>query len=239
MKKNISIGKIFAIFVILLLAGMIIYVVNLKIEKISYAGCINTSGKTIEKYLFTDKIDYNPLVFFFKSKFQEHKTIPFVEQYEVEMVNLKQVKITVYEKTIIGYLAYMGEYMYFDKDGIVVEVTAEKLEYIVPVTGIEFDHIVMDEEIPVKNRKTFDTILDITQLIYNYKVPVDSVAIDRLLNITLYIGQVKVEIGQDDDTLSEKINDLSEISKVMEDVPGVLDMTEYQGNDKGYTFKKN
>ena len=55
--------------------------------------------------------------------------------------------------------------MYFDKDGIVVEVTTTELPGIAMINGIEFDHIVVNEMIPVKDKNTFDTILDITQMI--------------------------------------------------------------------------
>jgi hypothetical protein len=39
--------------------------------------------------------------------------------------------------------------------------------------------------------------------------------------------------------LSGKINDLSSITEVMDDVSGVLDMREYSQSDKGYTFKRD
>jgi cell division protein FtsQ len=155
------------------------------------------------------------------------------------MVSLTEFKVTVYEKSIIGYLKYMGQCMYFDKDGIVVETTSKELEGIVPVEGIDFDHIVVNEKIPVNDQETFDTILAVTQLIHNYQIAVDTIDISKDLEITLYIGQVRVELGKNSAELSEKINDLSSITEVMDDESGVLDMREYSQSDKGYTFKRD
>jgi cell division protein FtsQ len=172
------------------------FAATLRITKITYEGCENTSGEEIEKYFFEKDIDKNPFLFFFHSHFQEHEEIPFVEEYEVDMVSLTEFKVTVYEKSIIGYLKYMGQCMYFDKDGIVVETTSKELEGIVPVEGIDFDHIVVNEKIPVDNEETFDTILAVTQLIHNYQIAVDKIDISKELEITLYISQVRVELGK-------------------------------------------
>ena len=169
----------------------------------------------LEKALFSKDIDKNPFVFLFRSKFKEHKQIPFIEKYEVKMITFTKFKVTVYEKSVIGYLKYMGECMYFDKDGIVVEVTTTELPGIAMINGIEFDHIVVNEMIPVKDKNTFDTILDITQMIDHYQIAVDNIYINKDLEITLYIGKVRIELGFDDEciaVLESGIDILTDIS---------------------------
>jgi len=98
---------------------------------------------------------------------------------------------------------------------------------------------VVNEKIPVKDKATFDTLLDITQLIDYYGIHTDYIDINKKLEITLYLDKVRVELGEDDNFLSEKINDLSSIITVLENVDGVLDMHEYSTSDKGYTFKRD
>ncbi len=234
MKKKI----IIILVIFLLFAGVFVFAATLRISKIDYKGNEKCQEEMLEKYLFEKDIERNPFVFFFLSTFQEHKTIPFVEKYEVKMKSLTEFEVTVYEKSTIGYLKYMGENMYFDKDGIVVEVATEELPGIALVEGITFDHIVVNEKIPVEDQHTFDTILNITQLVNTYEIPVSSIYISKNLEITLKIDKVQVELGEADKELSSKVSDLKSILAVMENVDGVLDMKEYSQTDKGYTFKK-
>lgn len=239
LRKKRNTGIIILLIVLLLAAGGTAFAVSLRITDITYEGNEKCDDEMLEKALFSKDIDKNPFVFLFRSKFKEHKQIPFIEKYEVKMITFTKFKVTVYEKSVIGYLKYMGECMYFDKDGIVVEVTTTELPGIAMINGIEFDHIVVNEMIPVKDKNTFDTILDITQMIDHYQIAVDNIYINKDLEITLYISKVRIELGVDDEQLSERVNDLVSITNVLEDESGVLDMTEYSKNNKGYTFKKD
>lgn len=239
MRRKLRTKTIILFIILAVIAGFLIFAAALRITGITYQGNEKCSEDDMESYLFEKDIDRNPFVFMFRSRFLDHPEIPFVEKYDVKMVSLTEFKVTVYEKSIIGYIKYMGECMYFDKDGIVVEVSASELEGIAHVRGIEFDHIVINERIPVEDKDTFDTILDITQLIDNYDIAVNYIDINEELEITLYLDKVRVELGKNDSSLSQKVNDLHSIISVLEDVDGVLDMTEYSTNDKGYTFKKD
>lgn len=239
MKRRLRAKTIVILVILLLFAGVFLFAASLRITGLTFQGNEKCQKEDLEASLFQKEIEKNPLVFLFQSKFKEHKVIPFVEKYEVKMLSLTEFQVTVYEKSVIGYLTYMGERMYFDKDGIVVEVTDAELPGVSLVQGIQFDHIVVNEKIPVEDSNTFNTILDITQLVDNYSIPVNSIDINSELEITLRMDKVRVELGKDDSELSEKVNDLSSIITVLEDVDGVLDMTEYSRSDKGYTFKKD
>lgn len=235
MKKGLSIKAVIRIVVLLGIVLVLIFFSTRRIEVISYKGLDSCTQETMEQYLFQDEMSRNPIVFLFQAKFREHPEIPFVEEYEVEMISMKEFQITVYEKKVIGYLKYMGECMYFDKDGIVVEVTGIELEGQQFVEGIDFDQIVLNEKIPVKDDDTFQTILNISQLVHNYNIPVNKISINKKLEMTLQISNVRVAMGANDEYLSKKVNILSGIMKNLEDKPGVLDMTEYDDKDS-YRF---
>ncbi len=46
------------------------------------------------------------------------------------MDSWQSLKIRVYEKNMVGYVRYLGQDVYFDKDGIVVESSTQELEGI-------------------------------------------------------------------------------------------------------------
>lgn len=237
MEKKISIKTVFLLMILAAAVIGILFVAMLKIQKVTYEG--NEKVANMDEYLFEKPFDRNPLVFWFQSSFLEHKKIPFVEEYEVEMLSLTEFRVTVYEKSIIGCLNYMGQLMYFDKDGIVVEVTEEKIEGVTYVEGIRFDRIVMNDIIPVDDEDIFETVLDVTQMIDHFKLPVERMFVAKTLEVTLYIGQVRVEIGVNDTELSARMADLAGIAKEMLDEPGMLNMKQYDTHGRGYTFKKD
>lgn len=203
---------------------------------LTFTGSSRYTDKELEEFFFEKDWDKNPIGFLFRNKFGEKIEIPFVETYDFEMLTLDSYKITFYEKSVVGYIKYMGGNMYFDKDGIVVESSSKVLEDVPLITGIDFDYIILHQKLPVENDKIFTILLEITQLIDKYKIASDKIYISEDHSVFIYVGKVKIALGQDDD-MSEKVKALADILPNMVDEEGTLDMKEY--NKSGvYTFKK-
>ena len=162
----------------------------------------------------------------------------FNTEYDVEFKSLQKIRITVYEKKIIGYVRYKGVNMYFDKDGTIVESSTEEIENIPRITGLKFDYIVLDETLPVGDEKIFHLILDLTQALAKYEVGVDRIYISEKQEVILYMDQVVVELGKNTDMV-EKIQSLADMLPNLSGLSGTLNMKEYDENGNGYTFKKH
>lgn len=221
-----------------ILAVLIIVVISLRISNVDISGNKQYNDKQIQKLIFSNEWMKNPLVFYFNTKFGKQEKIPFVSRYDVEIKSLTSVKITVYEKNVVGYIQYFGTNMYFDKDGIVTESSDVVLEGVPKITGIKFDYIVLHSKIPVEDERLFNNIMDITQLLDKYQIKVDRIFISDTMEMTLYIEEVKVELGKSDN-INEKIIDLNDMMENLQGLSGTLDMREYDSADEGYTFKKN
>ena len=189
-------------------------------------------------FIFRSDWDRNPFVLYYKTKFSKQKVIPFVDEYDVKITSLNSVKITVYEKKIIGYVNYMGSNMYFDKDGTIVESSTEVIEGIPKITGLSFDSIILYETLPVGNDKVFRLILDTTQILQKYGISVDKIYISDNKEVTLYIEQIKVELGTGED-MNDKIRSLNDMLPNLQGLSGTLDIKKYNTNNDGYTFKKS
>lgn len=209
-----------------------------KIENVIYEGNERLTDEELSSRIFGESLDYNPIIFWIKNLMGKKIEIPFVEEYDVEMKSITSIKITVYEKSITGYISYMNTCMYFDKDGIVVENSMSKYEDVPEITGIKFENIILHEKIPVKNEKIFSLILDVTQMVDKYDVAVKKINISEDLSATLYINSFRVALGNDGD-YGKKIAELSSILPNMEDIPGELDMREYNKSETGYVFRKD
>lgn len=207
-------------------------------DNIKVTGNIKYNDEQVINYIFEDKWDKNPFVLYFKSKYGKQKKIPFVDKYKVSITSFDSVKITVYEKKIIGYVMYMGSNMYFDKDGTVIESSTRKIEDVPLVKGLNFDNIVLNETLPIEDKDILDVILDTTQILQKYKLNVDSIEIDDKKKVIVYMGNIEVLLGKNKD-MNEKIRALSDMYDSVKDMKGTLDITEYKEDDYGYTFKKS
>ena len=210
---------------------------ELGVFTITFTGSDRYTSKELEEYFFSKKTDRNPFVFLFKSKFCDKIQIPFVETYDVEMLSLTDYKVTIYEKSVVGYINYMGSNMYFDKDGIVVESSGKILENVPLITGINFDYIILHQKLPVENQQIFTILLEITQLIEKYQINTDKIYISTDFEISLTLDKVTVELGKSDD-LAEKVKELKDLIPSLINEKGVLDMKQYNYGNSGYTFKK-
>src|SRR5574344_1043750 len=190
LKKTMIIIILFLIF-----AGLLFVIgASQKIsdKNITIEGCQKYTKEEIINYIFTSKWDRNPFVLFGKTKYGKQKTIPFVDEYSVKLTSFHSVKITIYEKKIIGYVVYKGMNMYFDKDGTVVESSKDVIESVPKVTGLNFESIVLSEKLPVKDDEVFHLILDTTQSLQKYKIAVSKIYISESKEVTLYINDIVV-----------------------------------------------
>uniref|UniRef100_UPI000AF596BE hypothetical protein n=1 Tax=Clostridium sp. NkU-1 TaxID=1095009 RepID=UPI000AF596BE len=89
----------------------------------------------------------------YKDRFKKHEQIPFVEDYKIVFQSPVKVEVIVYEKSVVGYVSYMGSYMYFDKDGIIVESSSGKLDGVPWITGLRFGHIALHQPCRWKRKR--------------------------------------------------------------------------------------
>lgn len=209
---------------------------NYTITNIVVNGNIHYTDAEIIDFVMTGKYDNNSLLLSLRYKDKSIEGIPFVEQMDVNIVTNDSVRIDVYEKALAGYVEYLGHYLYFDKDGIVVESSGEATAGIPEVTGLDFEYAVMYEPLPVGDETIFTRVLNITQLLDKYQVAADRLSFGGNDEITLYFGAVRVNLGNDG-YLDEKVMKLKSILPSLEGKSGVLRMEEYDEYDAETIFE--
>lgn len=218
-----------------IIAAIIYLWYNYSITNVSVTGNEHYTDDEIKDMVFTGPYSYNSIVLSLMYRDKSIKDIPFIEKMDVEIVNANSVRINVYEKAVAGYVEYLGHYMYFDKDGIVVESSNRIMEGIPFVTGLSYDHLVLHEPLPVKRSSVFLTILNVTQLLGKYDIKTDRIAFDPDENITLYFGNARVSLGTDD-YIDEKINEMHLLLPQLRGYSGTLHMENYVGEEVNFSF---
>lgn len=213
-----------------------------RIQDVTVTGSKRYTREQIEELLFSGSWGRNPAHAWFQDKFRPRLQIPFVEDYKIVFHSPLDVEVIVYEKSIVGYVSYMSSYMYFDKDGIVVESSGNRLEGIPWITGLEFGQIVLHRPLPVKDNAVFEEILNLTQQLSVYEIAPDRIEYDSYGHATLFIGRMEVPLGNNTD-IDGKISTLHDILAAqpqLTEMSGTMSLENYSEADSraGITFRK-
>ncbi|MBR3040971.1 MAG: FtsQ-type POTRA domain-containing protein [Lachnospiraceae bacterium] len=235
--KRIRLIAILAV-VALLIGGAFLFLEGFKVRIVTVEGSTHYTAEEIRNMVITDKLCENSLYLKLKYRDKKIEDIPFVEHMDVQIKDRNTVRIIVYEKAIAGYVTYLENRMYFDKDGIVVESSKESVPGVPEITGLEFDHVILHEALPVENPKIFKEILSLTQLLNKNSLTADRIYFDHLGNITMYFGDIRVDLG-DGEYLDERVTHLAAILKEAEPmhIKGRLHMESFTISNPKTTFE--
>lgn len=228
-KKIIRIGAAVLLIVALLF--------SIRISKVEVTGNEWYTQEQMEQILFPDSMSRITVFCFLQDRLKEHIKIPFVEDYDIVFQKPNQVEVIVYEKSVVGYVSYMNSYMYFDKDGIIIESANEALPGVPLITGLTFGQIVLHQKLPVERPEVFDEILNLTQILSIYDMQIDRIQYGNFGETTLYLKDLEVLLGNSGN-LNGKISELNDMLPQLEGLKGVLHLEDYDEANirSGYTL---
>lgn len=236
-KRGLTILIVFVI-IGLILGGVAYYVLDTYTLKTVYVeGNVHYTEEEIKSIVMDGPLGNNSLYLSMKYKNRGVEDIPFVDVMDVSILSPDTVKITVFEKALAGYVKYLDTYMYFDKDGYMVESSSVKTVGVPQITGLTFDYMVLGEPLPVEDTDIFSTILNLTKLLNKYELIADKIYFHASDEITIYFGDIKVALGDDLTTLEDKIMLLPGFLAELEGKTGTLQMEKYDEGNGRFTFK--
>ena len=209
---------------------------NYTIKNVYVEGNIHYTQEEIQEIVMDGPLGNNSLYLSVKYKNKGVENIPFVDVMDVSILSPDTIKINVYEKALAGYVDYMDSYMYFDKDGYVVESSQIKTDGVPQITGLQFESCTLGRKLPVEREEIFASIMDLTKLLSKYKLSPDRIYFRDYEEITLYFGEVRVALGTGKN-MEEKLMVLPTFLKNLEGKKGVLRMEDYTRDTKTTVFE--
>lgn len=233
--KKITIWSCIVLAVLVLLLGVYLYLLQAyRIESVYVEGNVHYTSDEIREMVMAGKYGDNSLFLSMKYKDKAIKDVPFIETLDITILDQHTVRIHVYEKSLAGYVEFLNQYFYFDKDGMVVESSKVKTAGIPQVSGLWFDYIVLHQYLPIEDREVFQRILKITQAMDKYSLVADKIVFDKSRNATVYFGEIRVKMGEDSQ-LDDQCSILQEILPNLDGKKGALHMDE----GSSITFKSD
>ena len=148
------------IFSVLLAAGIF------RVDQVDVSGNSYYTESEITKLVMGEHRNSLYLVFLYD--YLGGKEIPFIDSVEISMKSPDHIQIRVYEKTLIGYVSYMGSNLYFDKDGTVVDSSDEILAGVPCIKGLKFDTLTLNQPLDVDNKEVFELLLSWLESEHDY-----------------------------------------------------------------------
>ena len=231
---------IILIFVILIFIVVVLWAGNYvlskyHVETVYVDGNVHYTDDEIKDMIMTGMLKDNSLYLSHKYKNWEAKNIPFIDVITVEALAPDTIKITVYEKALAGYVKYLDTYMYFDKDGYLIENSSVRTEGIPQIIGLSFSYAILGQPLPVEDQKVFGDILTITKLLKKYELSANKIQFDNG-DVTLCFESVSVMLGNERSKLEDKIMKLRLILPDLEGQCGVLHMESFEEMNGNYRF---
>lgn len=240
-KKRRKIGLlVFLVLLLLIAIGTFIVINVFTVEHVVVEGNELYSSEQIQNMVLNDEYSWNSLYVDLKYRFLDVGDVPFVDTMEISLDDPHTVRISVYEKGILGsfYIDTLGQYAYFDKDGFVVETSSDVIEGVPKITGISCDTVVLYEKLPLENEGILNRLLSLTQILKKYDLSPENIHYDSAENPVLTYGSIEVVVGSDD-YLTQKIARLSAILPQLSGLSGTLHLDTWTPDTTDIVFDRS
>lgn len=224
------------VFVLIFIITGIVIATGFSIEDIEVTGNVHYTKEEIVEIVTADGYIDNSLLLHLKNKFKPIENVPFVDKLDIEYVSNHKITITIYEKAMAGCIEYMDEYVYFDKEGIVLETSNKKMSDIPCIRGMTFDTMTLHSKLPIDDANRFKLILNITQLLDKYELNIDSIRFTSDDEIILNYSNIKILLGKGEN-IDAQLVDLGNILEKLEGKKGTLNMKDFTDSKKLMIFK--
>ncbi|NMA83026.1 MAG: FtsQ-type POTRA domain-containing protein [Epulopiscium sp.] len=218
-----------------------IFVIALLISPLFIVQRIEVQGNqryTKEEILESLQIKTKISIFHFLFSNQEKKLMndPYIASVQIQRDFPKEIKIEIIERKTIGYVPYMGAYLYIDKDGRVLETANHFTEPLPLLQGFNFHAFGLGDLLIVDEPEVFNVILKISQTMFKYELLDEVIKIDveHPEDIQLQMKNIQVLLGGIDE-YDYKIRALLQIlDHIPEGDRGYLDLRD---TTKPFVFK--
>lgn len=226
-------------FVVTLLAICImvmLIVVVFRIQDVKVKGNELYSSSEIRKQVLDDKASVNSLYVYGKYKIGKGNVPAGVDEIKISLLTPWELCIEVKEKERVGYIKKGSEYIYVDKDGIVLQKNKEKAEDVLCMEGLTIQKAELYQKLEMKETNVFEKMTDVISELKKYDIKAQKLQCkgDR---IYAYVGDVCISLGSEIN--SEKLAQVPGILEKLKNEKGVLHLENYSEEHNIITFKKD
>lgn len=217
---------------------MIVFLLLFQVRKIEIEGNQYLSNQEIADWMEEDELSTNSVYLMYKYYLTDVELLPGMETVKVGMKNPWTMKVTVEEKRIAGYIVLGDDFVYFDKDGIVLAQTREWWDDIPCIEGLEVEQVELFKELPVSsdNKKAFENLLDMSATLKKCELKPDRIVCEGA-DLYLYFGNKCAIVGHEN--LENRIRQITPIFEKLGEQSGTLHLERFDEGNTTISFEKD
>ncbi len=205
------------------------------VQKVNVTGTEIASEEEIREWVQEDPMTVNSLYTLFKYKTGRYELPVYLEDVKVSLSLPWEVQVQVEEKEIIACIPFKGNYVYIDKDGLVMKVNAQLDEGVPCIEGVNVLKAEQFKVLKVKEEKLTSYVEAIIHEVKKNEITPDKIVWEED-SMNLFFGEICVELGKIN--YDVKIAELPPILANLEGKKGVLHMEHYSETGDSISFEE-
>ncbi len=231
-KRHFRMGKWpFILAAIAVLASFFIF--GFALDSVEVTGSRLYSAEEIRTMIgFPEKLDHTLLCYLRYARYNA-QGLPFIEDISVRMTGLHSLEIVVDEKPVVGCVKSGNSFIYFDRKGVVQEISDQDVGDLPKAEGVTVDALETGVPIKAASDELTEGIVETADHLATYGMDIDRICVTEDGDITLDAGDgIWIDLGKPI-FISEKITELSnilpELRKLHEEegITGTLHLENY------------
>ena len=216
---------------------ILIFIFAFRIKNVNVQGNTRYTKEEILDILAFDEQPDNTILFYLKNRRFTADNIPFIDAVYIDIGSRDTINIQIVEKMIIGCIENNGQYVYFDTDGMICEIS-ERYESDVPkIEGLTFENLDINTVLTVEDSGVYDSLLTLTLLLQKYELSVDRVVFEENHSMNMQMGNIRVLLGNGAN-LEDKISEFKNLLPQLENLKGTLHLENYDSTKDSIIFSK-
>lgn len=231
--------KIYRIFietvVLAVFVAALVFFVGFRVTKIQIEGNRYYSDEEIKNMVLDAPNAKNSILVMLTKTDEKTKDAKMIDGVTIKRKNRNTIVVQVKEKQMIGCLEFEGQYVNFDRQGIIQIITDEPMEGVPVIDGISVKQAKIGEKLKGISTKKLNTILSVGKMLEKSEQKPDRLVFNDMNQLVLYYDDVEVRLG-DDENMDEKMNRLSGILPQLEGMEGILHLENITEDTAGVVF---
>lgn len=238
-KKKSKFGYyLYAVIVLVLTIANITlaFLLLFHVQKVEISGNQYSKKNEILEWVKEDPYTSNSMYAFVKFKTGSYEKPVYLEKIKVGLGAPWKLKINVEEKKIVGCIQEDSQYVYFDKEGLVMVKESQMIEGVPLFEGLEAGPSEQYKKLSLQNEKAFTCILEMMEQVKKNKLNPDRIVWEND-SMNLYFEEICVRFGKT--RFDEKIIQIPPILEKLNGKKGILHLEHYNETSTNISFEQS
>lgn len=226
-----------AVVVVIFIAALVFFV-GFRVTKVQIEGNQYYTDEEIKKMVLDAPNAGNSILVMLTKTEEKTKDAQMIDHVTIKRKNRNTIVENVKEKQMVGCLEFQGQYVNFDRQGVIQIITDEQMEGVPLIDGLSVKSVKVGQKLKGINTKKLNTILSVGKMLEKSEQKPDRLVFNDMNQLVLYYGEVEVRLGNDEN-MDEKMNRLSGILPQLEGMEGILHLENITEDTAGVVFDKS